>query len=405
MFLLKQAKDKKIFLILSLLILVIGLLALFYSPVLFQEGNPWPQLKGIVQLNLGNENVVKLDIGENKYITKSNNPEVIKSFMQDWGYEFTEQMGSVYLFKSVTGASAVATHRYYSRYYSLWTIAEQTNESVEPSHDDSWVSTTTSAGLTFNYPSEWLAKYISQVNWPPQVTIENQQFICNPSGSEIEQGGQTELRMVDNRPYCLTKASEGAAGSIYTTYTYKFPRGNQSGVVAFTLRFVQCQNYDDSKASECESERSTFDIDGTVDRIVQSIKIKFEQLSIAEELKDCLPKSDTASHEKCNELLATIRNFDDCVKAGFAIMKSNPPQCASPDDRTFTDETNSTWDVVLAALNNCEVESVFQTHSKLVTLNLKNGNELTAYEPQIDDVMEVVDGLKGRCSDVRMATE
>jgi len=335
MFLLKQAKDKKIFLILSLLILAIGLLALFYSPVLFQEGNPWPQLKGIVQLNLGNENVVKLDIGENKYITKNDNPEIIKSFMGDKGYEFTEQMGSGYLFKSVTGASAVATHRYYSRYYSLWTIAEQTNESVEPSHDDLWTATTTSAGLTFNYPSEWLAKYISQVNWPPQVTMENQQFICNPSASEIEQGGQTELRTVDNRPYCLTKASEGAAGSAYTTYTYKFPRGNQSGVVAFTLRFVQCQNYDEPKAAECESERSSFDIDGLADRIAQSLIIRPEQESIVDQLKDCLPKSDVASQEKCNQLLQQINDYDACVNAGFSIMKANPPQCATPDGRIF----------------------------------------------------------------------
>ena len=69
----------------------------------------------------------------------------------------------------------------------------------------------------------------------------------------------------------------------------------------------------------------------------------------------------------------TIRNFADWVKAGFNIMKSNPPQCASLDDRIFIDETNSTWNVVLATLNNCEVDSVFQTHSKLVALNLKNG--------------------------------
>jgi hypothetical protein len=86
-------------------------------------------------------------------------------------------------------------------------------------------------------------------------------------------------------------------------------------------------------------------------------------------------------------------------------MKSNPPQCATVDDRTFTDETNSTWDIALIALNSCEVESVFQTHSKLITLNLKNGNELTAYEPNIDDVMEVIDDLQGRCGKIRIATE
>ncbi len=399
-----KTKRNKILGFFGVLIAIFILVVLFYSPIIFQEGNPTPLAKGIIRLNFTQDKIIKLDMNGGRYLTKSNNgQEVIKLYMNDNGYNFIEQMGSGYFFQSITGESAVATHKHYSRFYSLWNIIENINNTE--SNNDLWTTITTGDGITFQYPKEILAEHISEAKWPPKLIIEDRSFICNPSGNEIQQGGQTEQRLVDNRVYCITKESEGAAGSIYTTYTYEFPKDHQTGVITFTLRFVQCQNYDDPKASECESERSTFDIDGTVDRIVQSIKIKSEQLSIAEELKDCLPKSDTASHEKCNELLATIRNFDDCVKAGFAIIKSNPPQCASPDDRTFTDETNSTWDVVLAALNNCEVESVFQTHSKLVTLNLKNGNELTAYEPQIDDVMEVVDGLKGRCSDVRMATE
>lgn len=399
-----KTKRNKILGFFGVLIAIFILVVLFYSPIIFQEGNPTPLAKGIIRLNFTQDKIIKLDMNGGRYLTKSNNgQEVIKLYMNDNGYNFIEQMGSGYFFQSITGESAVATRKHYSRFYSLWNIIENINNTE--SNNDLWTTITTGDGITFQYPKEILAEHISEAKWPPKLIIEDRSFICNPSGNEIQQGGQTEQRLVDNRVYCITKESEGAAGSIYTTYTYEFPKDHQTGVITFTLRFVQCQNYDNPKASECESERSTFDIDGTVDRIVQSIKIKSEQLSIAEELKDCLPKSDTASHEKCNELLATIRNFDDCVKAGFAIIKSNPPQCASPDDRTFTDETNSTWDVVLAALNNCEVESVFQTHSKLVTLNLKNGNELTAYEPQIDDVMEVVDGLKGRCSDVRMATE
>jgi hypothetical protein len=57
--------------------------------------------------------------------------------------------------------------------------------------------------------------------------------------------------------------------------------------------------------------------------------------SLAEQLAECLPKSDMTSHEKCNELLKQITNFDNCVIAGFSIMKSNPSQCATPDGRIF----------------------------------------------------------------------
>jgi len=334
-----NTKRNKILSVFGVLLVIFILSILLYRPVIFQEGNPTPLMKGIGQLNFTQDKIVKLNMNGDRYLTKSNNgQEVIKSYMQDKGYAFTEQMGSGYLFKSTTGKSAVAIHKYYSRFYLLWNITENTNN-LDNSEDDNnlWATTTTGDGITFQYPTELLTKYISVVNWPPQVKIKNKKFICNPFDNEIQQGGQTELRLVDNRSYCVTKESEGAAGSTYTSYTYEFPQNNQTGIITFTLRFVQCQNYDEPKTSECENERSAFDVDGTVDKIVQNIKIKSEQLSIAEQLKDCLPKSDTASHEKCNELLKQITNYDSCVNAGFSIMKSNPPQCATSDGRTFVE--------------------------------------------------------------------
>lgn len=252
-------KTNKKRLLICLGVLIIVFVFLLYTPVIFQEGNPLPQLKGIVQLNFGNENIVELSSADHLYMTKSKGgKDIVVNLMNDRGYKSTEQMGSGYFFETENGESTIATHRYYSRYYSLWNI--------------------------------------------------------------IENAKQT-------------------------------------------------------------------------------------QNSIMEELQECLPKSDIVSHERCNELLETIRNFDDCVNAGFSIMESNPPQCASPDGRTFIDETDSAWDVVLAAVNNCEVESIFQTHSKLVTLKLKNGNKVTAYEPQIDDVMKIFDDLKGKCGNIRIGIE
>lgn len=256
----RSSKNKKVFPVVPFIILLLGIFIIFYSPIIFQEGNPWPQIKGMVQLTFCNKEVVKLDIGENKYITKKDSPEIIKSFMKDRGYELVEQMGSGYLFETESLSRAVVTHRYYSRFYSLWTITE-------------------------NIPKESLTS------------------------------------------------------------------------------------------------------------------------TLADELKECLPKSDMVSYEKCKEFLATIRNFNDCVKAGFSIMKSNPPQCAVPDGRNFIDEANSDWGVALVVLNNCEVESVFQNHSKLVTLQLKNGDKITVYEPQIDDVMKVAGNLRSKCGDMRLATE
>ena len=151
-----QSKHKKLLLIALLVVLIVGGWIIFYSSIIFQEGNPWPQIKGIVRLNFGSREVVKLDIGDNKYITKSDNPEIIKSFMKERGYEFREQLGAGYLFQSLTGESAVVVHRYYSRYYSLWSITENKNNNSE-SDNNLWVTVTNAQGITFQYPRELLS--------------------------------------------------------------------------------------------------------------------------------------------------------------------------------------------------------------------------------------------------------
>jgi hypothetical protein len=118
------SKNKKVLLLISMAILVVGVLLFLYSAVIFQEGNPWPEIKGIVQLKFGDSDIVKLSGFDNKFMTESKNGTMIHDFMKTKGYEFTEQMGSGYFFKSSTGQSAIVTHKYYSRYYSLWTITE-----------------------------------------------------------------------------------------------------------------------------------------------------------------------------------------------------------------------------------------------------------------------------------------
>ncbi|MBI4778972.1 hypothetical protein HY797_00775 [Candidatus Falkowbacteria bacterium] len=265
----KKKKNKEVLLIISLIILMVGVFIIFYSSVIFQEGNPWPQIKGIVQLNFGSKDVVKLDIGENKYITKSDNPDIIKFFMKEKGYDFTEQMGSGYLFISQTGASAVATHRYYSRYYSLWTISENKNDS----DNNLWATITNDDGITFQYPKELLAKYISVVEWPPVVKIETGTYSCKTTPQEVSSMSDIiSQRLVDDRTYCVNVKHEGAAGSVYSSYTYTTAKNDKLVNVSFTLQYPNCNNYDEEQSRACTSEREAFDIDSTIDRVIQTIK-------------------------------------------------------------------------------------------------------------------------------------
>lgn len=243
--------------------MIFGLGLFLYYPIFFQEGDPWPQIKGIARLTLDKNEIVKISDQENKYMTKSEGgKEAVINFMRQKGFDFVEQFGSGYVFER-QGKSIVVVHRQYSRLYSLW-----------------------------NFPEDFENIYLAET-----------------------------------------------------------------------------------------------------------------EVDLARELSDCLPKSDIGSRDKCQELLKTIVNFDDCVKAGFAIMKSNPPQCATADDRTFVQESNGQWETALVLLENCEVEKVFQTHSKLVTLDLKNGDTLKVYEPKIDDVMKVLAQIRPKCGFVSVATE
>jgi uncharacterized protein YlzI (FlbEa/FlbD family) len=250
-----SSKNKKILLLISAVILIAGIFLSLYSSVIFQEGNPWPEIKGIVWLTFSGSDIVKLSGSDNEYLTRSKGgPGMIETYMKNRGYEYTDQMGSGYFYKSPDG-NVVITRRQYSRFYVIWIITENKNN------------------------------------------------------------------------------------------------------------------------------------------------------SLAEELKDCLPKSDTASHEKCNELLKQITDFDSCVAAGFSILKSNPAQCQTIDGRTFIQETNSTWEQAMLAVNNCEVEKAFQTHSGIVTLTLKNGNKLIAKEPQIDDIINIIRAAESKCSKIPIGTE
>jgi hypothetical protein len=63
------------------------------------------------------------------------------------------------------------------------------------------------------------------------------------------------------------------------------------------------------------------------------------------------------------------------------------------------------WESIKQAISHCEVEKGYQTHDRVVTITLKNGEELTAIEPQIDDVMILVKEAELKCGKILMGTE
>lgn len=128
-------------------------------------------------------------------------------------------------------------------------------------------------GLAFKYPEQLTTEFTRAENWPPKVTVTTGTFSCLETLGTASLPSRTIKRLVDNRSYCVEALSEGAAGSVYTDYLYTTEKDNQLINVNFTLRAVQCSNYDDPQQTACEQERETFDLDAVIDRVVQSVKV------------------------------------------------------------------------------------------------------------------------------------
>jgi hypothetical protein len=128
-------------------------------------------------------------------------------------------------------------------------------------------------GVSFKYPETIPTIYIHTVDWPPKMSIINGSFICTNNGSEVALAGKTESKLISSNTYCVTKESEGAAGSVYTKYIYVTSKKDKIVTLVFTLRAVQCANYDDSQKIECENERTRFDIDSVINNIFTTIQL------------------------------------------------------------------------------------------------------------------------------------
>lgn len=143
----------------------------------------------------------------------------------------------------------------------------------EPDVTASWnTAIATTTGLSFKYPSELGTTYIHIVDWPPQVQVLNDPFTCTEAGLENDRAGITEKVVVNNRTYCVTRESEGAAGSMYTNYAYATDRNGSTTIMTFSLRSVQCANYNDPEKTACETERAAFTISDTIDTIFESLR-------------------------------------------------------------------------------------------------------------------------------------
>lgn len=129
-------------------------------------------------------------------------------------------------------------------------------------------------GVSFKYPQDLSTKYIHPQEWPPQIIATSDSFSCDEGGLGINgRPDMTIRKTIDDRVYCIRNVSEEAAGSVYTTYTYKIEKDSRLIIISFILQYLQCDNYGDLQKTECEQERQTFDLDILIDDIVQTVQL------------------------------------------------------------------------------------------------------------------------------------
>jgi len=73
------------------------------------------------------------------------------------------------------------------------------------------------------------------------------------------------------------------------------------------------------------------------------------------------------------------------------------------ENYAFTNITN--WNNIKKGIAECKVKSVRQTHALDVKAIFKDDREITAREPKIDDIFDIISQYKDECGDIIMATE
>ncbi|MBN2198038.1 hypothetical protein JW698_02520 [Candidatus Wolfebacteria bacterium] len=130
-----------------------------------------------------------------------------------------------------------------------------------------------SGGISFQYPEKLNTQYIFTYKWPPTIKIESGDFSCMETSQE--ESGLSEIisqKIFNGRLYCVKTKNEGAAGNIYSSYTYTAPKNGQLVELNFILRYPSCANYEESQTQVCVEEREIFNLDAIIDELLKTLK-------------------------------------------------------------------------------------------------------------------------------------
>ncbi|OGN07260.1 MAG: hypothetical protein A2940_00660 [Candidatus Wildermuthbacteria bacterium RIFCSPLOWO2_01_FULL_48_29] len=144
----------------------------------------------------------------------------------------------------------------------------------------------TSAWLThrtgtyeFKYPKDLGLSYVLAHSWPPTITVTPAgiNFSCGSIqgfGNRLPLPHIKEQVVMNGTSYCVVRAGEGAAGTIYETYKYAVVRDDRVITMEFVVRSPgSCSNYSNaSEVQKCQSEKEAFNPATLADQILSTFR-------------------------------------------------------------------------------------------------------------------------------------
>lgn len=168
---------------------------------------------------------------------------------------------------------AVGGGLYYSGKNSNPVYNESNNQGVNPLYQpqDQVVNPPVQNPTPTNI-STTLPQYISgQSGWPPVIQNSTNTYSCMITSSAGQDGPAptTTEKVINGKTYCIKVMMEAAAGSRYGTYTYTTANGSGTKTTNFTLRWPNCDNYDDPENTQCKTNQNTFF--GNLDTLIANL--------------------------------------------------------------------------------------------------------------------------------------
>ncbi len=121
---------------------------------------------------------------------------------------------------------------------------------------------------------DWGTNYMSLSDWRLEAIDSLAPLDCQVSDQSSSQNERAALREINGTEYCIKAISEGAAGSVYTAYTYTASARQKMISLSFVARYPNCSNYDEPRRSACDNERKSFSLDQAVDQEIRRAGLK-----------------------------------------------------------------------------------------------------------------------------------